>query len=57
MKNLESWVLESGIQLKESGNPSNDWNPESKFTDRDWNPVTRNLNPRLSWIPLHGAMW
>ena len=58
--NPESWVLESGIQLKESGiapmigiqNPSS--------TDKDWNPVPgiRNpqrgiQNPRLSRIPLH----
>ena len=56
--NSESWVLESGIQLKDSGilltigiqNPSS--------TDKYWNPVPgiRNphrgiQNPRLSWIP------
>ena len=30
--NLESWGLESGIRLKESGIPLKiDWNPESKF--------------------------
>ena len=61
---LESWVLESGIQLKDSGilltigiqNPSS--------TDKYWNPVRgiRNplrgiQNPRLSWISLHEAIW
>ena len=61
--NLESWALESGIQLKESGilltiriqNPSS--------TDKDWNqvPGIRNplcgiQNPRLSWIPLYEAI-
>ena len=62
MWNPDSWVLESGIQLKESGialmigiqNPSS--------TDKNWNPVPgiRNRrgiqNPTQSWIPLHGAM-
>ena len=58
--NPESWGLESGIQLKESGilptigiqNPSS--------TDKYGNPVSgiRNpqrgfQNPRLPWIPLH----
>ena len=58
--NPESWAMESGIHLKESGillrigiqNPS--------FTDKDWNqePEIRNArreiqNPRLSWLPLH----
>ena len=31
-------------------NPTNDWNPESKFHsqpgDKDWNPVTEIRNPR-----------
>ena len=29
--NLESLVLEFEIRLKESANPTNDWNPESQF--------------------------
>ena len=60
--NPESWALESGKQLKESGilltikiqNPS--------FTDKDRNTVARIRNPlrgihnpKLSCIPLHGA--
>ena len=60
--NPESWGLESGIQLKESGilltigiqNPSS--------TDKYGNPVPgiRNpqrllQNPRQPWIPLHGV--
>ena len=63
--NLESWVLESGFRNTVQGlrNPINDWNPESKFyRQRNRNPVSgvRNArreiqNPRLSWIPLHGA--
>ena len=63
--NLESWVLESGFRNTIQGlrNPINDWNPESKFyRQRIRNPVpgVRNArreiqNPRLSWIPLHGA--
>ena len=58
--NQESWALESGIQLKESGirltigirNPSS--------TDKDWNHVLRIRNPQqrvqhptLSWISSH----
>ena len=63
--NLKSWVLESGFRNTVQGlrNPINDWNPESKFyRQRNRNPVpgVRNArreiqNPRLSWIPLHGA--
>ena len=49
--NLESWILESIIQLKETGmaltigirNPSS-FDKESGIQ-----------NPRLSWIPLHGS--
>jgi len=48
-------LVESGIQLKESGiiltigiqNPSS--------TDKDWNPVGGIHNPRLSWILLQGT--
>ena len=44
-------------------NPSNDWNPESNF---NWkrlergtgirNPLRGIQNPKLSWIPLYGAI-
>ena len=51
---MESWVLESGIQLKEFG-------IQVLRTDKYWNPVPGIPNPqrgiqnrRLS-IPLHGA--
>ena len=60
--NLESWILESGIQLKDSGIPLSIGIQFSSSTDKYWNPVpgirntTREIqNPRLSWIPLHGA--
>ena len=58
----ESWALESGIQLKESGISLTIGvqNPSSK--DKDWNPVPWIWNPgrgiqniKLSWISLHGA--
>ena len=61
--NLESWVLESGIQLKESGILLKIGIQKPSSTDKDCNPVPgfRNprggiQNPRLSWIPLHGAI-
>ena len=57
-------LMESGIQLKESAIPLTIriviQNLSS--TDKNWNPVPRIRNPqceirnpRLSWIPLHGA--
>ena len=56
-----SGILGFGVRNIALGirNLFNDWtNPESKFTDKDWNPVPgiRNpwraiQNPRLSWIP------
>ena len=59
MKNLESWVLESGIQLKESGIPLTIGIQNPSSTDKYWNPVPgiRNpwrgiQNPGLSWIPV-----
>jgi len=39
--NVESWALESGIQLKELRIPL----------------TTGIQNPSLSWIPLHGAIY
>ena len=55
---VKSGILGFGIRNTAQGiqNPSNDWNPESKFHLKGWNPVTGNQNLRLSWIPLHGAM-
>ena len=66
-KGVESGILGIGIRIPEysSRTPEsiNDWNPESKFyRQRIRNPVPgvqnarREIqNPRLSWIPLHGA--
>ena len=58
VRNPESWVLESRIQLKESGIPLTIGIQSPTSTDKDWNPVhgIRNplrgvQNPRLSWIP------
>ena len=31
---VESWILVFGIR-----NPTNDWNPDPIFTDKDWNPA------------------
>ena len=52
-------LMESGIQLKESGIPLTIVIQNPSSTDKYWNPVPRirNLqcgirNPRLSWIPL-----
>jgi len=54
--NLESWTLESGIQLKEkeSGFPLmiGIWSPAPKIR----NPRCRSQNLRLSWILLHGSI-
>ena len=38
--------MESGIQLKEFRNLTNDWNP---------NPIPGIQIPRMSWISLHGS--
>ena len=66
----ENFPVESGIQgfgiwnmALGIRNPTNDWNPGSKFHwPRIRNPVpgVRNpwcgiQNPRLAWIPFHGA--
>ena len=60
--NQESWALESGIQVKESGLPltTGIQNRSSNDQDRNLVPGIRNRrrgiqNPRLSWIPLRGA--
>jgi len=60
--NLESWVLESGIQLKESGIPLTIGIQNPSSTDSNWNPAPgirnpqrRIQNPGLSWIPLKGV--
>ena len=53
------WIPESGKSRRTLGfgirNPTNDWNPESRPTDKNWNPVPEIQNPRLSWIPLYGV--
>ena len=51
----DSWVLESGIQLMESGIPLKIQIQNPSFTDKFWNLVPGIQNPRLSWTPLHGA--
>ena len=58
---VESGLLGFGIR-----NPTINWNPDIQnpsSTDKYWNPVIviRNpqrgvQNPRLSWIPSHGAI-
>ena len=60
--NSESWVLGSGIQLRESGIPLTIGVQNPISTDKDWNPVPGIWNPRygiqnpsLSWIRLHVA--
>ena len=60
--NPESWALESGIQLKKSGLPLTIEIQSPSSTDKDLKPVAgiRNprrgiQNPRVSFIPLHGA--
>ena len=55
------FVVESGIRGFRIRNPTNDWNPKSKFHgERIRNPIPRIRNPRrgiqnsrLSWISLH----
>ena len=61
--NQESWPLESGIQLKESGIPLTIWIRNPNSTDRYWNPLPRIWNPlrgihnpRLSRIPFRGSV-
>ena len=51
---MESGIPGFGIRKTAQGirKPINDWNPESSSTDKEWNPVPRNQNQRLSWIPL-----
>ena len=60
--NPVSWALEFRVQLKESGILPGIGIQISNSTDKNWNqvPGIRNprhgiQNPRLSWIPLHGA--
>ena len=54
---MDSGIVDFGIR-----NPTNDSNPESRSTDKDWNQVLgiRNTrcgieNPRLFWILLHAG--
>jgi len=44
--NLESWALESGIQLKESGIPQTTGIQNPSSTDKDWNQLPGIRNPR-----------
>ena len=55
-------LVESRIRLKESGIPLTIEIQNPSSTDKDWNTVPgiwnqlRGIqNPKLSWIPLHGA--
>ena len=63
---VESEILGFGIwnSAQRIRNPTNDWNLESKFTDKDSlpnpvpqvrNPQREIENPRLSYITFHGA--
>ena len=63
-ENQESWVVESGIQLRESGIPLTIGIQNPSSTDKYWNPVPGIRDPRrgvqnsrLSWISLHGASY
>ena len=62
---LASGILGFGIRntAQRIRNPSNDWNPESNFYWKRlematgiWNPLREIQNPKLSWIPLYGAI-
>ena len=60
--NLKSWALESGIHLKESEIPLTIGTQNPSSTDKYWNPVPGNRNPRRgirnprqSWTPLRGS--
>ena len=53
--NPESWALEFGIQLKESGIPQKMWNPEYNFLwhrlkSSIWNPEFKAWNPESKTI-------
>ena len=55
-------LVESRIWLKESGIPLTIEIQSPSSTDKDWNtvpgiwnPLRGIRNPKLSWIPLHGA--
>ena len=50
MLNLESWAVESGMQLKESGIPLTIAIQNQSSTDKDWNPVSGNLES-TAWNP------
>ena len=62
---VKSGILGFGIRNRAQGirNPTNEWNPESTFhwqrvlnqMPRIRNPWREIQNPRMSWIPLHGA--
>ena len=48
---LESWALKRGIQIKESGNLTTDWNLESSTLNagsKGWNPESKTVLDSLS---------
>ena len=56
---MESWDLESGMRLKESGIPLKITIQNLSYTENVWNPVSGIRNPRreihvprLTWISL-----
>ena len=56
---LESWALESGIQLKEPAMPGTIGIPNVSSTNKEsevQDPRRRIQNPRSSWITLRGAI-
>ena len=62
--NQESWHLESGIQLKESGIPLEIGIRKPTFTDKETKihyrePGIHSMDSRIqdcfNWIPLHGT--
>ena len=62
IRNPSSTDKKSGIQYLEPGILIKIWIQNPSSTDTDWNPVPgirdplRGIqNPRLYWIPLHGA--
>ena len=55
IRNPSSTDKKSGIQYLEPAILIKIWIQNPSSTDTDWNPVPGIQNPRLYWIPLHGA--
>ena len=55
---MESRILGFGIRNTAGGNrdPTNGWNPESKFHDQDWNSVPGIRNPEPKTV-LDALTW